>query len=90
METESFGVLLRALACLIALVFGIGLVLLWVTNRLGRAKLRNATADLGNLQQFQEAILQTIGHGIHGIDLFGNIILENSTAARMLAYSIFL
>jgi two-component system, sensor histidine kinase and response regulator len=85
-ETESFGALLQPSACLIALVFGIGIVLLWVTNRLSRAKLKKATADLGNLQQFQEAILQTIGHGIHGIDLFGNIIFENSTAARMLGW----
>lgn len=36
------------------------------------------------LQEFQQALLNGIGHGVHGIDMKGRIIFENPAAARML------
>ncbi len=36
------------------------------------------------LQQFQQALLDSIGHGVHGIDKAGTIIFENPAAAKLL------
>ena len=45
---------------------------------------KRAENALCQLQQFQAAILATIGQGVHGIDVDGNIVFENPAAARML------
>jgi PAS domain S-box-containing protein len=38
------------------------------------------------VQQFQQALLDSIGHGVYGVDKTGQIIFENPAAARMLAW----
>ena len=45
---------------------------------------KRAENELRRLQQFQAAILASIGQGVHGIDAQGNIVFENPAAARML------
>src|SRR6202035_5412521 len=41
-------------------------------------------AERQRLQQFQQALLDSIGHGVHGIDKAGNIIFENPASASLL------
>jgi len=41
-------------------------------------------AERQHLQQFQQALLDSIGHGVHGIDRTGKIIFENPAAAKLL------
>jgi PAS domain S-box-containing protein len=43
-------------------------------------------AERQRLLQFQQALLDSIGHGVHGIDTTGKIIFENPAAAKMLGW----
>jgi len=43
-------------------------------------------AERQRLQQFQRALLDSIGHGVHGIDMTGRIIFENPAAVKMLGW----
>jgi PAS domain S-box-containing protein len=43
-------------------------------------------AERQRLQQFQQALLDSIGHGVHGIDSTGKIIFENPAGAKMLGW----
>jgi PAS domain S-box-containing protein len=48
--------------------------------------LRSEISERQRVQQFQQALLDSIGHGIYGIDHTGQIIFENPAAARMLGW----
>jgi PAS domain S-box-containing protein len=50
------------------------------------AKLRAEIGERQRVQQFQQALLDSIGHGLHGIDQAGRIIFENPAAVRMLGW----
>ena len=52
------------------------------------AQLEADRASLRTLQQFQDAILKSIGQGIYGLDLQGQIIFENPAAARTLGWEV--
>jgi PAS domain S-box-containing protein len=43
-------------------------------------------AERQRLQHFQQALLDSIGHGVHGIDTMGKIIFENPAAVKMLGW----
>src|ERR1700693_3099697 len=45
---------------------------------------KRAETERQRLQQSQEAILNSIGRGVHGIDKTGHIIFENPAGARLL------
>src|SRR6202011_634589 len=45
---------------------------------------KRAETERQRLQQSQEAILNSIGRGVHGIDETGHIIFENPAAAKLL------
>jgi len=45
---------------------------------------KHAERERQRLQQFQEAILNSIGRGVHGIDKTGHIIFENPASAKLL------
>ncbi|MEA3186478.1 MAG: hypothetical protein QOD99_308, partial [Chthoniobacter sp.] len=47
-----------------------------------------ADAAFEQLQRQHELILQSVGDGIHGMDLNGNIVFENPAGARMLGWEI--
>ncbi|PZR72753.1 MAG: hypothetical protein DLM73_12445, partial [Chthoniobacterales bacterium] len=47
---------------------------------------KQAEVERERSQQFQRALLDGIGHGIHGIDKSGNIIFENPAGAEMLGW----
>lgn len=49
---------------------------------------RHAEEELAALRRQHELILQSVGEGIHGIDLEGNITFENPAAARLLGRQI--
>ena len=49
---------------------------------------KRAEQALVQLRRQSELILESVGEGIHGIDLEGKIIFENPGAAKLLGYSI--
>ena len=44
-------------------------------------------ADIVRLQRLQEQILKSVGEGLHGVDMQGNIIFENPAAVAMVGWS---
>jgi diguanylate cyclase (GGDEF)-like protein/PAS domain S-box-containing protein len=48
---------------------------------------KRAEQALTQLQRRSELILESVGEGIHGIDMQGKIIFENSAATKLLGYS---
>lgn len=79
--------------------FVVGGMLLWLFyleiggKKLMQAKMREITTreqnkqELTHLHRLQEQILDSIGEGIHGIDLEGNVIFENPAAVAMLGWT---
>ncbi len=58
-----------------------------VSNLLGQTIARHRTQeDLERLRRQYELILRSVGDGIHGVDLDGNILFENPASARMLGW----
>jgi PAS domain S-box-containing protein len=51
------------------------------------AKLRAEIGERQRVQQFQQALLDSIGHGVYGVDKAGRIIFENPAASRMLGWA---
>jgi PAS domain S-box-containing protein/diguanylate cyclase (GGDEF)-like protein len=49
---------------------------------------KSAEQALVQLRRQSELILESVGEGIHGIDVEGRIIFENPSAAKLLGYSI--
>jgi PAS domain S-box-containing protein/diguanylate cyclase (GGDEF)-like protein len=49
---------------------------------------KQAEQALVRLRRRSELILESVGEGIHGIDMEGRIIFENSVAAKLLGYTV--
>src|SRR6202022_1655782 len=49
---------------------------------------KQAEQALVQLTHRSELILESVGEGIHGIDMEGRIIFENSVAAKLLGYTV--
>jgi PAS domain S-box-containing protein len=52
-----------------------------------KVKLLAEIGERQRVQQFQQALLDSIGHGVYGVDKAGRIIFENPAASRMLGWA---
>ena len=58
------------------------------TQRSAEEELVRTKETLDGLQRQHQLIFESVGEGLHGIDLAGNIIFENLAAATMLGWNV--